>query len=196
MLKGKIVFYSDRFCARGEGPGQSPERGCEPALLAMEPDGSNLALVTDPWVYEAASAWESLSPGGNYRSFVYEVSGVPQVFVMSLQDGRIQQLTHANRLSYDPAWSPAGDVIAFVSQATGNDEIFVINGDGSGYRQLTVNTWEWDKHPSWSPDGAQIVFWSNRETGRMQIWIMDADGSDPRNISNNQFNDWAPVWVK
>ena len=51
---------------------------------------------------------------------------------------------------------------------------------------------------AFSPDGRQIVFYSNRENedGRMQIWIMDADGSWPQNISNNPYNDWDPVWIK
>ena len=68
--------------------------------------------------------------------------------------------------------------------------------DGSGLRRLTTNTWEWDKHPSWSGDGRQIVFYSNRDSGRRQIWIMDADGGSLRNISNNGYNDWDPVWIK
>jgi TolB protein len=61
---------------------------------------------------------------------------------------------------------------------------------------LTQNDWEWDHHPSWSPDGTQIVFCSNR-TGYQQIWLMNADGSNPRNISPwAEWNDWDPVWIK
>ena len=64
--------------------------------------------------------------------------------------------------------------------------------------RLTQNDWQWDKHPSYSPDSRQIVFFSNKENedGRMQIWIMDANGGRPRNISNNPYNDWDPVWIK
>jgi TolB protein len=61
---------------------------------------------------------------------------------------------------------------------------------------LTMNTWEWDKHPSWSPDGTQIVFYSNREGGHKQIWIMDADGSNQRNLSHDEFENWDPVWIR
>ena len=83
-----------------------------------------------------------------------------------------------------------------VSQETGNDEIFLIGLDGVNVQRLTNNTWEWDKHPSWSPDGSQIVFWSNRETGRRQLWIMNADGSKQRPLLDSPYNDWDPIWVK
>ena len=62
--------------------------------------------------------------------------------------------------------------------------------------RLTFNDWEWDKHPTWSPDGAKIAFWSNRDTARRQIWVMNADGSGQRNLSNSDYNDWDPVWVR
>jgi TolB protein len=104
-------------------------------------------------------------------------------------------LTTHDRFSYDPAWSPAGDQIAFVARGD-NDEIYLINADGSDLRRLTTNTWEWDKHPSWSPDGKQIVFWSNRDSGRRQFWVMNADGSNQRPLLASTYNDWDPIWVK
>jgi TolB protein len=61
--------------------------------------------------------------------------------------------------------------------------------------QLTHNSWQWDKFPSWSPDGTRIVFYSNRD-GPAQIYVMDADGSNQRNISNNPYHDKNPVWIQ
>ena len=63
-------------------------------------------------------------------------------------------------------------------------------------KRLTINMWEWDKHPSWSPDGNQIVFWSNRDTGRRQLWIMNADGSNQRVMISSPYQDWDPIWLK
>ncbi len=45
----------------------------------------------------------------------------------------------------------------------------------------TLNVWEWDKHPSFSPDSQKIVFWSNRE-GTKQIYVMDANGRNLKKI--------------
>ena len=79
---------------------------------------------------------------------------------------------------------------------SGNDEIYTVDVNGANMQRLTNNTWEWDKHPTWSPDGSQILFWSNRDTGRRQLWIMSADGKNQRLFFPSNYNDWDPVWVK
>ena len=60
---------------------------------------------------------------------------------------------------------------------------------------ISTNTWEWDKQPTWSPDGSRIVFMSNRESGHNQLWIMDATGSHQHNLSNDSYNNWESVWI-
>jgi Tol biopolymer transport system component len=98
-----------------------------------------------------------------------------------------------------PAWSPDGTRIAFQSNRTGDHEIYVMNADGSGVRQLTDSD-GLDVHPSWSPDGSRIVFASARTTqmysspGKLQIYVMDADGQHPVRLTNNQVNDYSPEW--
>lgn len=186
LLRGKILFYSDR-AGREE-------------LMVMDPDGSNVAVWTGgapDWIYAEAKKGADRAPDGRYQVVVSDEQIMTlQLWTIDLQTGVRFQLTHLDDVAYDPIWSPSSNTIAFVSPAPGNDEIFLIHADGTGLTQLTFNEWEWDKHPSWSPDGSRMVFWSNRETRRQQIWIMNADGTNVHNLSNNDFNDWDPVWVK
>jgi len=121
-----------------------------------------------------------------------------------------EQLTHFGAgIAYQGVWSPAADHIAFVSNDSGDDEIWTVNRDGSDLLQLTDSNQEFNareigkdtfipevnRHPSWSPDGRQIVFWSTR-TGNRQIFVMDADGNNLYSLSRTDFNDWDPVWIK
>jgi hypothetical protein len=185
-LSGKILFLSDRS-------GMT-------SVYAFDPATGRIALVSQPWVYDMARAAEPRSPDGQFAVVVQNRlerdAQVPQLYIYSFQYGDTRELTRTTGASYDPAWSPRGDRVAFVSLEPGNEEIYVINVDGSNLQRLTQNTWEWDKHPSWSPDGSQIVFWSNRGSGRRQLWVMNADGSGQRTLFDSPFNDWDPVWVK
>jgi Tol biopolymer transport system component len=210
-LRGKILFLSDRQSAAGE----------DPKVFALDPATGRVALVTGSWPHALASIRDRYSPDGKYMTGVRDwtvdvekivdeavtVDQMPgyQVYVIQLSDGFTWGLTFS-RTSYDPAWSPRGDLIAFVSQeeegkqpdhnASGGDEIYVITPQGKEKRRLTFNTWEWDKHPTFSPDGSKIVYYSNQETGRKQLWIVNTDGSGRRVLLHSPYNDWDPVWVK
>jgi Tol biopolymer transport system component len=43
------------------------------------------------------------------------------------------------------------------------------------------------------PDGSKIAFFSTRD-GNYEIYVMNADGSDPRNLTNNDAFDYDPDW--
>jgi TolB protein len=177
------------------------------SVYVMRPDGRSPRPVSDPENFVKLEEQEAYSPDGTRRVYNEGETGNKQSTPLYIWRydlpptwERRRQLLDNSTINYQPVWSPQGNLIAFVSQKTGNDEIWVINADEREEhptpRRLTFNDWEWDKHPTWSPDGQYIVFWSNRETGRPQIWIMRADGSNPVNISRNEYNDWDPVWIK
>jgi len=95
------------------------------------------------------------------------------------------------------AWSPDGQRLAFSSARNGGrTDIWVVNRDGSGLRNLTPNTPNWDDSaPTWSPDGTQIAFTSDR-SGTNQIYTMAADGTGVRRIISHQHSDrptWSPL---
>lgn len=99
----------------------------------------------------------------------------------------VETLLKIARIS-EPALSPDGKLIAFTVQSPDLDknakpeQIYVVSLDGiAAPRQLTRDGTV-NERPRWSPDSRQIYFVSNR-AGSDQIWVMNADGSLPRQIT-------------
>ena len=111
-----------------------------------------------------------------------------EIFLMNSDGKRVRRLTI--HLAYDavPAWSPDGQKIAFMSFRDEPRDIYVMNPDGTNLINLTQSPEGWESSPSWSPDGKQIVF----STG--DIWVMDADGENQRNLTNHIAGDRQPDW--
>ncbi|MCB9076424.1 MAG: SH3 domain-containing protein [Anaerolineaceae bacterium] len=99
-----------------------------------------------------------------------------------------------------PVFSPDGRYIAVTSKLQNEYSIFRMNSDGSGRVRLTQTPlwvpiqadtagqlWN-DVSPTWSPDGSLIAFLTDR-TGRWEIWLMNADGSNQRPMFSDEIND-------
>jgi len=50
-----------------------------------------------------------------------------------------------------------------------------------------------DNYPSWSPDGKQLTFSSNRDN-KQQIYVMNSDGGGIRNLMNQSAGGFLPAW--
>ncbi len=195
---------------------QSDRPGSPTGLWVMRPDGSEQLPVTDPTgLYEHLQEQAKWSSDNMRRIWVEDDGSGKSVAIYMWRydvpahwrEARVELLNNS-AINYQPVFSPDDQAVAFTSQRSGapggknyGDEIFIlyfseINADGYVIpHRLTKNDWEWDKHPTFSPDSQTIAFWSNRDTGRAQIWAMNRDGSNQRNLSNNEWNDWDPVYI-
>ena len=117
--------------------------------------------------------------GGRYNLFIINVDGT-----------NWQRLTSMPSDEMYPDWSPDGHAIAFQGFQDGDFNIFVVGPSGRGLKQLTVGS-----HPSWSPDSQKIAYefgnWQNRN---IDIYTMNADGTDQRNITNSPQIETQPAW--
>ncbi len=91
--------------------------------------------------------------------------------------------------------------IAFQSNRDGNNEVYVMNPDGSDQTRLTFESRN-DQRPDVSPNGEQIVVVSNRiipesnpnPPGDFELFVMNSDGGDVRQLTFNGAEDSWPRW--
>lgn len=104
------------------------------------------------------------------------------------------EITRGSKISTNPDVSTDGRSIVFDTIGDTQEDLFVADADGGSIRQVT-NDVPKDRGPRWSPDGNFISFLSDA-SGKYECWIMRADGSERRLISNFPDGKWAqmPIW--
>src|SRR6266508_3430575 len=177
------------------GPGNRPPPW---AYYVMNADGSGQRDLTRELGLDGFPGW---SPDGEKILFGSERDGNWEIYLMNADGSGQRRLTSEAARASGVAWSPDGQKIAFGGwpRAGGNGEIYVMNADGSGLRNLTRSPGH-DVAPAWSPDGRKIVFTRSRAMTIFEPWedveiyVMNADGSDQRNLTRNRAFDSYPAW--
>jgi serine/threonine protein kinase len=132
-------------------------------------------------------------------AFVSNRSGTFQIWLLDLEAEELFQVTDVSGGACQPDWSPDGQQIIFVSPCIKNQQIYagsslyLISADGTGFTPLQSSPLG-DYDPAWHPSEKKIAFTTIREFGRPQIWLMDLDTGESKNISNNVVSDFQPAW--
>lgn len=186
----QIAFHSNR------------DNGVFNIYLADSRDGTGIQQLTaDP----ASDRYPAISPDGRRLAFASNPGGgSTRIFVadLVLENQRVS-LANITSLTDDlpgesrkPDWSPDGTRLAFENIRNGQSAIYVVNADGSGGLQDLTGYSAFNGHPAWSPDGTRIAFHTNRSGNNFEIWVMNADGTNPALlIAENQTDIVHPAWA-
>lgn len=210
------IWVMDQDGANQRPVTNSPYRDCEPS---WSPDGTQVVFCRtdhswtstddDIWIVDVdigeTSAHEIFtygddqdpdwSPDGTRIAF-NGAEGWEIFTITPLGTDLIQVTDFPGTSPVDwPDWSPDGSKIAFVYYADwAIPSIWVVDSDKTyaGMDEATMLTDNGD-HPAWSPDGTKIAFSSER-SGNWDIWVMNADGSNPVQITKDPADDLRPTW--
>ena len=170
-----------------------PQLTSGPSGVDFSPDGSELvySMAGSLWRqkigeeiahelthgpgYDYQPDW---SPDGSHIVFVRHHRNAIQLQRLDLRSLAVESLTQGHDVSLEPRYSPDGSQLAYVSTAgSGHFNLFVASVGERGLsnartvvapRESAIARYYYSTHdhsinPAWTPDGAQIVFVSNRE---------------------------------
>jgi Tol biopolymer transport system component/DNA-binding winged helix-turn-helix (wHTH) protein len=139
----------------------------------------------------------SWTPDGKYIAFSGDSpQGGSQIFLLSVDDSAVHAITEPQGQDRDwgPAFSPDGAQMAFVrgNGAGFPEEIFVMPASGGTARQLTNERAAIMGPPTWSEDGASVIFSSTKE-GDPALWKIAASGGVATRMEGTGTATWHPA---
>ena len=159
-----------------------PLNGREPSRLTFSKAGIN-GLT---WTPDGRDIFFSLYRGADTRFGLWKISA---------NGGAPEQVVRSPDVP-DPTISSRGNHLAF-TQIVNDYNVWRIDlarskGQSNSMAPLISSTWV-DTIPQYSPDGKKIVFGSNR-SGSLELWVCEADGSRPIQLTNLRANIGSPRW--
>jgi Tol biopolymer transport system component len=159
--------------------------GDGPRIATIGIDGTGVRLLTDRWRWVDTPSW---SPDGSQVAFMAQrEDGNSDIYVIEADGSNLRRLTTDPALDEYPSWSPDGSTIIYDNIGSAppesggfspTQELWTVLAAGGAPTQLTFDNFA-EKQPVYSPDGGEIAI----TRGSLGIWLLDADGTNPRQVS-------------
>jgi TolB protein len=157
-------------------------------IYVMNRDGSGVRRLTNHPGADVTPTW---SPTGTQIAFTSDRSGSPQIWIIGADGLNLRRLTYesyADRATWSP---PPYNEIAFTARTGPGHDIKIYNLAEGQTRQITFGEGS-NESPAWAPNGRHLAFSSTR-AGRAQIFTVDRDGRNVRQITRDGTN-VTPHW--
>lgn len=184
-------------------PGLIFTLGCSSNNQSKDTDvGDSTTLKDDSLVYDTAPRWSKSGDRILFYTYRHDSEGA-ELYTIEPDSKKLKRLTNTYYNEWWSDFSVVDERIYFSSDKGkssrfGGSEIFSMKADGSDMKQLTItaDTTLFLIDPDVSPNGSKVAYCYDcigKETNS-EIYIMNADGSDPINLTNHPSNDRNPSW--
>ncbi|HSJ16224.1 MAG TPA: hypothetical protein VK939_17590 [Longimicrobiales bacterium] len=168
------------------------------------PSGDRIVYASTHHISEHCPPPPDMRQGYVWALYDYDI------FSADDDGGNIRQLTHERGYDAEATVSPDGRSIVFTSTRDGDLDIYRMDADGSNVRRLTSEI-GYDGGPFYSFDGTKIIYRAHHphtpeqvadyqrllaaglvRPSTLDVWVMDADGSNKRRITSAAGANFAP----
>ncbi|MEX2496443.1 MAG: Tol-Pal system beta propeller repeat protein TolB [Woeseia sp.] len=172
-IKGVFATQIAYVTARESAQGRSY------TLIVSDADGENEHTIMESPDPIMSPAW---SPDSRRLAYVSFEGDASSIFVQTLRTGNRVQVSNRPGINGSPSFSPDGrKLVLTLGGADGNLDIHVMDLASREVKRLTTNR-AIDTEGSWSPDGREIYFTSDR-SGGPQIYRINAAGGTPERVT-------------
>ena len=180
-----LFLLSAAFCKESNDLviAYSSDESGNPDIYLTDTEGKSKVKLTD---YEERDGYPSFSPDGKKIVFYAYHGKTWSIHSMNTDGSDRKRLTNAeNKWDNSPVWYSDGKQIVFGREYGETMELWTMNADGSGKKQLPIE----GGGPCITPDN-RILYHSKYEDS--EICIADADGTNIRQLTDNEAEDWHP----
>jgi TolB protein len=164
-------------------------------LLTARVDGSSAAQITHDTADHEDPAW---SPDGRRIAFVVISGEDKRIYVANADGSAGRPVSPPDVRAIHPEWSADGKRLIYCTDddlrpphknPSHIDVLDLVSGRVSTLISGGINT-----YPQWSPDMRRLVFRKIIGERNSEVFVADADGGNPRNITNDPAFDGWPAW--
>ena len=179
----RIVFISEK----------GDEKNKIKRLAIMDQDGANFKFLTTGDELILSPRFDMKSQRITFMSYKSR-KNPPKVYVLDLETGNQDLIGDMAGMTFAPNFSPDNNHVIMSLAKRGTTNIYEIDLNTKIKKELTNIPGSIDTSPSYSPDGKNILFNSDRGGRKTQVYIMDRDGANVKKISNGEGSYRTPIW--